>query len=58
MELEAKAKLMGDIDTKILIIDEGAIFHGNSIMGEKKPETGVSMHKEIVVPLQNNEFKK
>jgi len=50
LELEAKAKVHGDIDTRVLIIDEGAIFHGNSVMGEKKPEIGV--------PIQKNEFKK
>lgn len=32
--LKSTAKLMGNITTKILIIEAGAIFNGKSIMGE------------------------
>ncbi len=32
IELEEKASVMGDIKTKDLIINEGAVFHGNCSM--------------------------
>jgi cytoskeletal protein CcmA (bactofilin family) len=38
--LEAKSVLMGDLKANKLLIDEGAVFEGNSDMG-KKEQTGV-----------------
>ncbi len=32
LRLESKAVLSGDLVTKVLIIEEGAVFHGNSQM--------------------------
>lgn len=39
VELESHSTLIGDLKTKNLIINEGAIFHGNCSMGEEKKET-------------------
>ncbi|OGJ89855.1 MAG: hypothetical protein A2487_19225 [Candidatus Raymondbacteria bacterium RifOxyC12_full_50_8] len=36
IELEEKASVMGDIKTKDLIINEGALFHGNCSMSPAK----------------------
>jgi cytoskeletal protein CcmA (bactofilin family) len=38
--LGGKAKLLGDIKTGNLIIEEGAIFHGNSIMMKEEQPKG------------------
>jgi cytoskeletal protein CcmA (bactofilin family) len=35
--LEAKSVLMGDLKASKLLIDEGAVFEGNSDMGKKEP---------------------
>jgi cytoskeletal protein CcmA (bactofilin family) len=38
IELEENASVMGDIKTKDLIINEGAVFHGNcSMVADAKP---------------------
>ncbi|MBU0560402.1 MAG: polymer-forming cytoskeletal protein [Bacteroidetes bacterium] len=36
--LESGSKLTGDLVSKILVIEEGAIFEGNSSMGQKAKE--------------------
>ncbi len=41
IELESKAQLIGDLKTKVLVIDEGAVFHGNSVMGEQSADAGI-----------------
>ena len=35
--LGSKAALVGDLKTKSLVIEEGAVFHGNSAVSETKP---------------------
>lgn len=35
VELESKSALLGDLKTRLLIIDEGAIFNGNCSMEEE-----------------------
>ena len=37
VEIHRNGKVYSDIDTPALIIEEGAIFQGNCVMGEKKP---------------------
>src|SRR5436305_7349281 len=39
VEIHRNGKVYSDIDTPALIIEEGAIFQGNCVMGEKKPAT-------------------
>lgn len=41
IELQAKADITGDLTTKSLVIEQGAIFHGNCNM--KSPPSQVSM---------------
>lgn len=36
VEIHRNAKVYSDIDTPALIIEEGALFQGNCVMGEKK----------------------
>jgi len=43
LALESKANLKGDVFTKILVVEAGAIFEGNSKMGESR---NVSSSKE------------
>ncbi|MFP4163730.1 MAG: polymer-forming cytoskeletal protein [Chitinispirillaceae bacterium] len=38
VELQASATLVGDLETKELIINEGAVFHGNCSMQKEKKE--------------------
>jgi cytoskeletal protein CcmA (bactofilin family) len=37
LELEARAQVLGDIQTSTLVIEQGAIFHGNSVMKKEGP---------------------
>lgn len=37
VELQAKSELIGDITSKSLLVEHGAIFHGNSKMKESAP---------------------
>jgi cytoskeletal protein CcmA (bactofilin family) len=37
IELQAKCELIGDITAKSLLVEHGAIFHGNSKMKESSP---------------------
>jgi len=37
VELQAKAELIGDITSKSLLVEHGAIFHGSSKMKESGP---------------------
>lgn len=37
IELQAKSELIGDITAKSLLVEHGAIFHGNSRMKESSP---------------------
>ena len=40
IEMQAKAKVMGDVSTKNIVIEQGAIFHGSCQMkGVKEGET-------------------
>jgi len=39
VELKAKAKVYGKISTGKLVVSEGAVFEGQSCMGEKRPAT-------------------
>jgi len=39
VEIHRNGKVYSDIDTPALIIEEGAVFQGNCVMGEKKPAT-------------------
>jgi cytoskeletal protein CcmA (bactofilin family) len=39
VEIHRNGKVYSDIDTPALIIEEGAIFQGNCVMGEKKAAT-------------------
>ena len=50
IELLNKSKVIGDLTTNILSINEGAIFKGKSLMVEKQEETEVSLQEE-----ENNE---
>lgn len=43
--LGAKATLLGDLQTRSLIIEEGAVFHGNSTMVDEKSAKDVSSIK-------------
>lgn len=40
--LGSKSTLVGDLKTKSLVIEEGAVFHGNSSMSEEYGDDGVS----------------
>src|SRR5436190_6186363 len=37
VEIHRNGKVYSNIDTPALVIEEGAIFQGNCVMGEKKP---------------------
>ncbi len=37
VELQAKSELVGDITSKSLLVEHGAIFHGNSKMKDSAP---------------------
>ena len=39
VEIHRNGKVYSDIDTPALIIEEGAIFQGNCVMGDKKAAT-------------------
>ena len=39
VEIHRNGKVYSDIETPALIIEEGAIFQGNCVMGDKKPAT-------------------
>ncbi len=39
VELQASATLIGDLQTKELVINEGAVFHGNCSMQKGKSES-------------------
>ncbi len=39
VEIHRNGKVFSDIETPALIIEEGAIFQGNCVMGDKKPAT-------------------
>ncbi len=41
IELQSKAELLGDLVSKSLLIEHGAIFHGQSNMKGKSPNTVV-----------------
>lgn len=43
VELHAKAKVLADLTTPALSIDEGAFFQGSCKMGEEKPSNVVGM---------------
>ncbi len=42
-EISATGKIFGDITTKILVIDENAVFQGRCDMGQSLPENGNGM---------------
>ncbi len=39
VELQAKSELLGDITSKSLLVEHGAMFHGNSKMKDGMPST-------------------
>ena len=43
VEIHRNGKVYSDIDTPALIIEEGAVFQGNCVMGEKKPANVTSI---------------
>src|SRR6476646_8621258 len=45
VEIHRNGKVYSDIDTPALIIEEGAIFQGNCVMGDKKPATVTNIAK-------------
>ena len=42
-EISSTGKIFGDITTKILVIDENAVFQGRCDMGQSLPENGNGM---------------
>jgi cytoskeletal protein CcmA (bactofilin family) len=48
VELESKASILGDVKTRIFVIKEGGIFHGNCSMqeGEKAKDKGLAKGDE------------
>jgi cytoskeletal protein CcmA (bactofilin family) len=40
VEIHRNGKVYSDVDTPALVIEEGAIFQGNCVMGEKKGAAG------------------
>ncbi|MFZ2491440.1 MAG: polymer-forming cytoskeletal protein [Thermoanaerobaculia bacterium] len=42
VEIHRNGKVYSDIDTPALIIEEGAIFQGNCVMGDKKNVTNIA----------------
>ncbi len=42
VELQAKSELVGDITSKSLLVEHGAIFHGNSKMKDSAPAPSLS----------------
>lgn len=42
VELQAKSELIGDITSKSLLVEHGAIFHGNSKMKDSAPAPSLS----------------
>ncbi|HEV7766527.1 MAG TPA: polymer-forming cytoskeletal protein [Thermoanaerobaculia bacterium] len=40
VEIHRNGKVYSDVDTPLLIIEEGAIFQGNCVMGDKKSGAG------------------
>ena len=47
MVLESTSNLKGDIITKILVVEEGAIFDGNSKMGTKNNTANSSVPEQL-----------
>jgi cytoskeletal protein CcmA (bactofilin family) len=43
VEIHRNGKVYSDIETPALIIEEGAIFQGNCVMGDKKGAPGASI---------------
>ncbi|HUU46221.1 MAG TPA: polymer-forming cytoskeletal protein [Acidobacteriota bacterium] len=52
IELQAKANITGDLVTKSLIIEQGAIFHGNCKMSQTMTGTAQPVKSETL-PLQS-----
>ncbi|HEX9751786.1 MAG TPA: polymer-forming cytoskeletal protein [candidate division Zixibacteria bacterium] len=50
IELQAKANIIGDLMTKSLIIEQGAVFHGNCKMNQNLGQSGV----ERPVPVKSD----
>jgi cytoskeletal protein CcmA (bactofilin family) len=46
VELQAKAEITGDLKTKSLVIEQGAIFCGSCNMKETQPVTGTPKYAE------------
>lgn len=44
--LESKSSLIGELKTSKLVIDEGAVFDGKSLMGEKKTKASDSVDEQ------------
>ena len=60
IELQAKCEMNGDIKTKSLVIEQGAIFCGACSMKDDKPDLGFlsepEQEKEIVTAEEPEEF--
>jgi cytoskeletal protein CcmA (bactofilin family) len=53
VELQAKANITGDLTTKALVIEQGAVFHGNCNMnpgGAQQPSAGTNQRTEANRP--------
>ena len=48
LEIEGQGKLYGDIKTPKLIVDDGAVFEGNCIMGDERRELPLMLGKDRV----------
>ncbi len=48
LEIEGQGKLYGDVRTPKLIINDGAVFEGNCIMGDGKKEWPLMLGKDRV----------
>ncbi|MFQ5901346.1 MAG: polymer-forming cytoskeletal protein [Thermodesulfobacteriota bacterium] len=48
VEIYAQGKLIGDITTPRLVINDGAVFEGNCIMDSKKEDAVISINKDIM----------
>jgi cytoskeletal protein CcmA (bactofilin family) len=52
VELQAKSELLGDITSKSLLVEHGAMFHGNSKMKDGMPSTHASPPSPTPAPKQ------
>lgn len=58
MEIDPTGVVNGDIKTKILIVREGAVFNGNSVMDRSSKEAAAAPVAAVSTPVVNDEEKK